>query len=38
MFPDPDLLVNGGLPMANFDYYVPNWKEVLNVPLWAPAK
>ena len=38
MFPDSDLLENGGLPMAQYDYYVPNWKQVLEVPLWPPSK
>lgn len=35
MFPDRDLLAQGGVPMARFDFFVPSWKDVLHVPMWA---
>jgi len=34
MFPDPDLLEHGGHKLVNYDFYVPSWKHVIEVPLW----
>jgi putative hydrolase of the HAD superfamily len=36
MFPDADLLQNGAKPLAQFDFYVPSWKHLLDVPMWGP--
>lgn len=38
MFPDHDLLTQGGLPMTQYDFFVPGWKHILEVPMWGPPE
>lgn len=37
MFPDADLLFNNGKALTRYDYYLPGWKHVPELPFWPPA-
>ena len=38
MNPDADLLENRGAPLARYDFFLPGWRHVINLPFWTPEK